>query len=803
MIETPAGMIVRYFKDHLFLVAIIAICILVYILIFVAHPRWNWLSHSENMDKFLHEKDFLKVNLEGLLNSPSPQYLSLVYSDHVKFQETKDELKQVIGDLYGGNVMSALTEYFILYPTVQYGEKIQTLSAGNQTFQTERATFLSRLRLYLSMLGQYDTKGKGENEQLKDMHDMDVKNNIGGKVKLVGDKITLFMQNVKKMLEVVESGKLMQYLVTPDMTEVVLSKITSNIQKYKNNKGEVYSEAVNSKSMHGFSWYIFEAQIKPDLNIPPYDVKLRPYIINYLNSDVNLGKVSNNKLIKNDALCNFLDKRPIYSRLAFSINPVPKGTYEKLLDIYKKIDGTSKESIIEVVGNIDRLRAFLSFATICNLYLNVYSTSKNGFTRDTIMSIYASKYKTSKDFFMELIKPYFDDFVINRVWANVKKVFSNTYWKESTNRFKTVWEKIGYFIMNMPTSVANGMKKKKDKENFIVVEGFLKAIFGPLIAIGKFFISILKLTLVIVDFVMNFAKDPFGTLIKIFTLILTALISIFLAIIYTIWSLPPFIFIIQAIYFLIFEVVKLVALAIVFLLLFGIIAIIVLILAILNQITKGKLAKLMLCQNSPGSWYRTPNYHLKNIYERSLLCAKPCMKGFAPDPTGLLCRKVPGNVPSFCPQAAFMRIYSGYKRKENNIVYNNLSPVTNFKYQTGLPETKESMLISHFKNGNDFVNACAKPMDNYNKSIRSLCENIEYIERAKPFGLNDGDVKRLRKLCTQSYCGAGKGTYGFCKKVSDQNEFDLSAIIKQICLLIFAIVMITILIVIMVYHMQH
>ena len=81
-----------------------------------------------------------------------------------------------------------------------------------------------------------------------------------------------------------------------------------------------------------------------------------------------------------------------------------------------------------------------------------------------------------------------------------------------------------------------------------------------------------------------------------------------------------------------------------------------------NQV-RNAAAVLASCDNDPRAWYRTPQYHHWNKFDRLLglsLCMSPCSSGFSPSMGALMCGRRPAALPKRCPHAYVTMAYEPY-----------------------------------------------------------------------------------------------------------------------------------------------
>lgn len=281
---------------------------------------------------------------------------------------------------------------------------------------------------------------------------------------------------------------------------------------------------------------------------------------------------------------------------------------------------------------------------------------------------------------------------------------------------------------------------------------------------AKFFPII---TLVLI--VLAFFAAPMKFLLLIFGLIVVTILYV----IYAVLNLPPFIFIVAAIWFFIMDIIPLILYCIIFAGILFLIFIGCLIMAGLNGISGNSLKDIVLCDNSPGAWYKTPNHHLQNKWERGIFCSRPCFSIYAPDTTGTNCVRVPKGYPPYCPQAEIMRIYSS-KKADSKYKFDKYWDTGNLAYMGKKPMEREIMLKNYYLRKRNFMNICNKEMSDYNNIALNICSSVDSIP-----DLNPRDKERLKQVCQQGFCTADKN-YPFCAKISELKEDDQNAIIKKI-----------------------
>ena len=268
-----------------------------------------------------------------------------------------------------------------------------------------------------------------------------------------------------------------------------------------------------------------------------------------------------------------------------------------------------------------------------------------------------------------------------------------------------------------------------------------------------------------------------------------------LVVIYKIFSLPGLIYIPIVMYWWAMDFCPFLLYTVVFTILFLVIAAFCLILAFINVITSGGMHSFLFCENSPAGWYKMTNYHMKNIYSREFFCSKPCMRGYAPDVTGSFCERQKRTAPNYCPQASVMRIFTGAGRKDRKVGYSPYNTAINVNYRTSMPLEREKMLKEHFISMKKYMESCNDGLNRYNGVTKTICANIDVIEKFNLYGFKKKDIDRMKLACAQSFCNS-VNSYPFCAGLSgiskDPDEMLIKLLVKYFTsIIIFLIVIVT------------
>ena len=231
------------------------------------------------------------------------------------------------------------------------------------------------------------------------------------------------------------------------------------------------------------------------------------------------------------------------------------------------------------------------------------------------------------------------------------------------------------------------------------------------------------------------------------------------------------------VYNFIVYLIPLFAYTIIIFVVFLLVSVVIFLIAVFNGCCGGPISDIIRCDNRPESWYKTPNFHLKNMYSRGFFCGKPCMAHYQPDGTN--CKKMYKYTPSYCPVAETMRIYTGASRSDKLSYFMNYN-TNDFKYFLKQPSQREYILKDHFVKKIVYQESCLKSKDlmQHDNISLSICSSIDALSQNGTLSVPQSIS--LRGACKDAYC-TSTSNYPFCTKPGKASGLDASQFIKQIC----------------------
>lgn len=313
-------------------------------------------------------------------------------------------------------------------------------------------------------------------------------------------------------------------------------------------------------------------------------------------------------------------------------------------------------------------------------------------------------------------------------------------------------------VQNVATSI---YKKGRDMwERAHRLRAFIWAVqaFAQFIATTIRISAIFFVIVVVFRMIIGFFEAPIEFIMLAFSCVYLPILFV----IYYIFYIPPFFQLLFLVWFIIMDVIPLLAYTVLYGAIFLIITLIIMLLSIVNFISCGKLNKMTLCQNSPKGWYTTPNYQLMNKYQRGILCSKPCLIGYHPDETTDVCVKSPPGFPSFCPQSQVMRVYSNESNTmDRKFTFQQYETKTSYKYGKSAPENREHLLKDFYLKKYKYLDICRENLQHYEFLPLTICSSLEMLQNN---GLDSKQINKLKLACRQSFC-SGNSNYTFCQNL--------------------------------------
>jgi hypothetical protein len=281
------------------------------------------------------------------------------------------------------------------------------------------------------------------------------------------------------------------------------------------------------------------------------------------------------------------------------------------------------------------------------------------------------------------------------------------------------------------------------------VEGFnFGAIFQLVGMLISFFKNIGVIVEAIVFLFVQFPVDPFGTLINLVTILLGMIVGTCLLVVYTILDVL-FIPYLLALAFAYVKDLSLGILITVLLVLYTLaLAVPYAVLWILIDFPFNGLAtKMLRCENAPDAWYTRAGFAYGNEFDRFFpLCFCPCGSRYRLTDNGLLCQRLPAQLPSYCPQQEVMRILQSKSAPSDRpFAFVGFKPSAWF---WRLPSVdKRDAMLRAYRDKVSMYQSCYERTGGYDYITRHACSNVAWMD-----DLDDAAKKALATVCVECFC---------------------------------------------------
>ena len=496
------------FKSIIGLLLIVLLCYIVFHILFGGYPRVlvNIFTfsffHKESMDSFMKDNKLFLTSTQTLLyrtNGCDDPYSSI---DNIYGTTLSNELYTEINVLdkliktsysefkYEDQFYEAMKDFYIYYDKVSVKQTIDIITMPEGDIKIQNKEFYEQMLGVFVNKGLYNTKGKGDDQQVIDIYNLDKKQGFAfykrfAAVKLSMDKIGTI---TTKIVAEFKQYPYLAFLVLPENDQdhqAFAADYKPDIVK----NGKIYDK--NASELNNFSWFMIEylqykrnpdifSEFKSQLDTISYNSKEKHTIKKYLNVQLDLktqaeSKIFNRILEKKEpklidpsrnnkeelypqsqrcspAFFEFVKKHPIFSHVMFSDDvPNDKQTfYTNLLKMYDQFAtscGTSNDYTHNLVKNALPMKKLINAIDMFDMYVNRY--------KPMITQTYQNQNYANKFFFKRLLEPYYQDFVINRMGTYFKKTFSSGNFKKSYNKFVLKWALLGQLIKNVMKSILN------------------------------------------------------------------------------------------------------------------------------------------------------------------------------------------------------------------------------------------------------------------------------------------------------------------------------------------------------------
>jgi hypothetical protein len=377
--------------------------------------------------------------------------------------------------------------------------------------------FYRQMLGYLTTIGKFDPKGKSDDEKIIEIHDKDyiapnykenkyildnLQNIIREEPNRVKRKVYDRVVNIREInisigkivaefTTLISKNNYSPYIIVPE-NDFDHQAFANDFKKFNIIDSTIYDKSFDE--LNEYSWFVIEyLQWKQNPHIfakfrsqlEGYDYSNQRNIIKkYINvpndkkkiieaklTNRNLHRVEHKQInysvfsfkeLSDDLsiklppdFFEFIKKRPIFTHIYLdeAIQNNEK-FYNKVMSIYDRFYtncGTSTEYTYNMVKNATSYKQLLGAIFVFDLYINRY--------RVPMMRNYQDQYFEFRYFFEKLWRPYYNDFIVNRIGTYSKKTFNQNTWDKSYKKFLVKWRQLGVILKGTMKSITKTFKQ--------------------------------------------------------------------------------------------------------------------------------------------------------------------------------------------------------------------------------------------------------------------------------------------------------------------------------------------------------
>jgi hypothetical protein len=423
------------------------------------------------------------------------------------------------------------------------------------------------------------------------------------------------------------------------------------------------------------------------------------------------------------------DKLAKLKDLADAFNKGRKAIAESANNLKLKHTKTEKE--MEMIIEIFKLDMLM------NLYVDGTVTNKGVHFRDNITRSYDLR-KTGGLGNTIILRIY--------LWEYLEYIYHPTFgvipekWKlfwEDVNGKALAWytsfgsDSTQAYVSSIPLKLA-GMETFADVPDVIEHFGFLKPIIQTFIGLYKLVTGVVKVI-----------KSPLGFFKAVIGLIIGVLLSVGYVILLA-FGLVLFYPVAAAVVFLVklYTTWVWIVLSVIMALVYGL-------LWLLDTLFDGAISNVLRCENLPNAWHTRPSFAKSNIFERSILCCRPCTSRY--NPFGAMCAKKDSDEPSYCPQQLLYEVYNGNTAvlSAGKYVYEHTPSI---KYYNMTKDERHAVWSETFDKKKAYLETCERGFGKYDHIPRAVCNMYSNQVLSDLSSIEKKQRANVMDMCEQTYC---------------------------------------------------
>ena len=473
--------------------------------------------HKQNMDRFLQEDNLLMQSFQTLQYAAPGCQNAYQAIDDIYKTNLGSQLYAKITNL-NQTIQRAYPEYKYqeqFYEAFQdfylYNDKLKaTVDVIQQPGDVNKDIKIKNKAFYEQVLGYAATRGflyrekyiydktKNDDSKLLEVYYKDQNNNFNFYNRVLGVKHAIddVMQASRQIVELMRKHQYQAFVVNPENT-LDHQAFNADYQKFKTEitNGSIYAKSY--EELNDFSWFLIEyLQYRANPNsfdafmnefkTLKYNPKEKYTIKKYLNIPLDQKGIAERRIfnrnlekrspklidpiILSDApeptyppnqqtsrdFLEFIKKHPIFAHVMFSddVHDDRRAFYINTMRMYDRFCtncGSSIDFSLNLETNSIQYKRTTTSIFVFDLYINRYKSQATKLIQD---QNYDNKF-----FFERLWRPYYKDYIVNRMGSEFKRTFSKKTWKKSYKNFWKYWRLLGKIIKSTMKAIFKAFRR--------------------------------------------------------------------------------------------------------------------------------------------------------------------------------------------------------------------------------------------------------------------------------------------------------------------------------------------------------
>lgn len=271
-------------------------------------------------------------------------------------------------------------------------------------------------------------------------------------------------------------------------------------------------------------------------------------------------------------------------------------------------------------------------------------------------------------------------------------------------------------------------------------------------SVKEFFENVLQIAVAIGQLFTDFIRDPLGTVIRIFVMIVGAVIGVLLMLLWLL--LKPTSPMLCGILALIISWFYCIIVTISSSAMWCVYFIVTMLIYTFDFFTGGYGFRLFLCEEEVDEWAMRGNFANGNRCDRAMACRRPCGDRYEPILGGSVCKRNPDYQPSLCPQQHMYRTYVqetdrdyaeylGKLKRSGSPIFDMVQATPAFRLRS--KDAKLAFLRDAFRQKQRYLTKCFEAMKPYDVIAKNLCANALLLFSKDSLG-------EVEQVCREVYC---------------------------------------------------